>query len=51
MTEQLDMKPRTVHAATVQKLYAALQQATGNGDPELINALSSAIQRLNYTVL
>lgn len=51
MTEQVDMKPKAVHAATVQKLYAALQQATGNGDPELISALSSAIQRLNYTVL
>lgn len=37
-----------VHEATLQKLYAALQQAVALGDAVLINALSSAIQRLNF---
>ena len=43
-----DMTPLAVHKATVQKLYAALQVSIGNGDVELINSLSSAIQRLNF---
>ncbi len=42
-----DMTPAAVHQATLQKMYAALQQAVALGDAVLIEVLSSAIQRLN----
>ena len=43
-----DMTPAAVHEATLQKLYAALQHSITLGDAVLINALSSAIQRLKF---
>jgi hypothetical protein len=43
-----DMSLESVHQATMQKLYAALQHAVHRDNAELILALSSAIQRLNH---
>lgn len=46
MTTVVDMSPQAVHAATLQKLYAALQFAVAQGDFEGVDHYSSAIQRL-----